>query len=143
MKALSRRRPAKVHADHTAKGSGGEDGGGCGFAARLAAILLAALSIFTVYFLVLNSRVVDPPPVLNPSTGSAFRRTEGNGAVASNNARAAAVVLGDDEDIRIVFSTGCNAYQYWQGETVLNSMMRVGQRAGQKKNLVGENLLLK
>jgi len=33
-----------------------------------------------------------------------------------------------EDDIHIVFSTGCNLFQHWQAEVVLYSHLKVGQR---------------
>lgn len=33
-----------------------------------------------------------------------------------------------DDKLHILFSTGCNAFQHWQGEVLLNTALRVGQR---------------
>jgi hypothetical protein len=34
----------------------------------------------------------------------------------------------DDDDVHFVFSTGCNLFQHWQAEVLLNSHFMVGQR---------------
>jgi hypothetical protein len=34
----------------------------------------------------------------------------------------------EEEDIHVVFSTGCNLFQHWQAEVVLHSHMKVGQK---------------
>ncbi len=34
----------------------------------------------------------------------------------------------DDDDVHVVFSTGCNLFQHWQAEVLLHSHLLVGQR---------------
>lgn len=34
----------------------------------------------------------------------------------------------DEDDVHIVFSTGCNLFQHWQAETLLHSHLAVGQK---------------
>jgi hypothetical protein len=42
-----------------------------------------------------------------------------------------------DEDLHIVFSTGCNAFQHWQAEALLNSALHVGQKCKITRIVVG------
>jgi len=42
-----------------------------------------------------------------------------------------------DDDMHIVFSTGCNAFQHWQGEVLLNSAYHQGQCGKMTRIVVG------
>ena len=42
--------------------------------------------------------------------------------------KATTTSLDPNEDIHIVFSTGCNYFQHWQAEVLLHSHMKVGQK---------------
>ena len=55
-------------------------------------------------------------------------------------AAAADAVVGNlpaNDDIHIVFSTGCNEFQHWQTEVLLNTAKRVGQRGKITHIIVG------
>jgi hypothetical protein len=43
----------------------------------------------------------------------------------------------EDDDLHIVFSTGCNAFQHWQAEALLNSALHAGQKCKITRIVVG------
>ncbi|CAK0866194.1 unnamed protein product [Prorocentrum cordatum] len=70
-----------------------------------------------------------------PAAGALVARTPS--LDAANDLPRAKDCLPADEDMHIVFSTGCNAYQHWQAEVLLNSAWHQGQCGNVTRIVVG------
>jgi len=70
-----------------------------------------------------------------PAAGALVARTPS--LDAANDLPRAKDCLPADEDMHIVFSTGCNAFQHWQAEVLLNSAWHQGQCGNVTRIVVG------
>ena len=108
--------------------------------------MCAAIFVLLCYICFLQSRILHLRDLLDDAQQTASSERSGArsrkhltalGAAEAAGTVGAVGAVEEEADLHVVFSTGCNAFQHWQAEALLNSALHVGMKCKITRIVVG------